>query len=171
MDAAGFERGADHAVKTGSHGIFRVVDDHVLKRGVNADLFLHALLAGGGELRDGNEERARTVRAGEPLKRGAHHGARTCGVEVDHIHIEGGEHGHRFFHGVGDVVQLEIEEDLVAARLDLAHDGRAFGVEELHADLHEGLFAGEAVEKREGLFLAVKIQRDDNVLTHGGHLL
>ena len=171
MDAPGFKRGADHAVEPGESCVFGVVDDNVLKRGVNTDLFLHALLAGGGELRDGNEERARTVRAGESLKRGAHHGARTCGVEVDHIHIEGGEHGHRFFHGVGNVVQLEIEEDLVAARLDLAHDGRAFGVEELHADLHKGLFAGEAVEKREGLFLAVKIQRDDNVLTHGGHLL
>ena len=96
---------------------------------------------------------------------------RTCGVEVDHIHIEGGEHGHGLFHGDGDVVQLEIEEDLVAAGFDLAHDRGALGVEELHADLHEGLFAGEAVEKRESLFPAVKIQRNDNVLTHGGHLL
>ena len=59
----------------------------------------------------------------------------------------------------------------MAARLDFAHDGRAFGVEELHADLHKGLFAGEAVKKCEGLFLAVKIQCDDNVLTHGGPLL
>ena len=171
MDAAGFKRGADHAVEPGESCIFGVVDDHFLKGAVDADLFLHALLAGGGELRDGDEERARTVRAGEPLKRGAHHGARTRGVEVDHVHIEGGEHGHRFFHGVGDIVQLEIEEDLMAARLDLAHDGRAFSVEELHADLHKGLFAGEAVKKCEGLFLAVKIQCDDNVLTHGGHLL
>ena len=138
---------------------------------MDADLFLHALLAGGGELRDGDEHRTRAVRAGETLKRGAHHGARTRGVEVDHVHIEGGEHGHRFFHGVGDIVQLEIEEDLMAARLDLAHDGRAFGVEELHANLHKGLFAGEAIKKCEGLFLAVKIQCDDNVLTHGGHLL
>ena len=46
-----------------------------------------------------------------------------------------------------------------------------FGVEQLHADLHEGLFAGEAVEKSEGLLPAVKIQRDDDVLTHDVHLL
>ena len=68
-------------------------------------------------------------------------------------------------------MQLEIEEDLVAAGLDLAHDRGAFGVEKLHADLHKGLFAGEVIEKRERFFLAVKIQRNDNVLTHGGHLL
>ena len=171
MDAAGFKRGADHAVEPGESCVFGIVDDHILKRGVNADFFLHALLAGGGELRDSDEERARTIHAGESLKRSAHHGARTCGVEVDHIHIEGGEHGHGLFHGIGDVVQFEIEEDLVAAGLDLAHDRGAFGVEKLHADLHKGLFAGEAVKKREGLFLAVEIQRNDNVLTHGGHLL
>ena len=171
MDAAGFKRGADHAVEPGESCVFGVVDDHFLKGAVDADLFLHALLAGGGELRDSDEHRTRTVRAGESLKRGAHHGVRTCGVEVDHVHIEGGEHGHRFFHGVGDVVQLEIEEDLVAARLDLAHDRGALGVEKLHADLHERLLAGEAVEKRERFFLAVKVQRNDNVLTHGGHLL
>ena len=92
-------------------------------------------------------------------------------MKVDHVHIESGEHGHGLFYGVGNVVQFEVEKNFVAARLDLTHDRGAFGVEELHADLHEGLFAGEAVEKREGLFLAVKIQRDDNVLTHGGHLL
>ena len=110
VDAAGFKRGADHAVEPGESCVFGVVDDHFLKGAVDADLFLHALLAGGGELRDSDEHRTRTVRAGESLKRGAHHGVRTCGVEVDHVHIEGGEHGHRFFHGVGDVVQLEIEE-------------------------------------------------------------
>ena len=48
--------------------------------------------------------------------------------------------GHGLFHGVGDVVQLQIQEDLVAPGLDLPDDGRAFGVEQLHADLHEGLF-------------------------------
>ena len=166
MDAPGFERGADHAVEPGESCVFGVVDDHVLKRGVNADLFLHALLAGGGELRDGDEERARTVRAGEPLKRGAHHGARTCGVEVDHIHIEGGEHGHRLFHGVGNVVQLEIEEDLVAARLDLAHDGRAFGVEELHADLHIRPLVSEAVEKGQRALPGRKVAGDYYVFSH-----
>ena len=54
---------------------------------------------------------------------------------------------HAALDGVGDVAELEIEENLVAAALDLAHDLRPFGVEKLHADLHEGLFAGEAVEE------------------------
>ena len=52
----------------GESCVFGIVDDHILKRGVNADFFLHALLAGGGELRDSDEERARTIHAGESLK-------------------------------------------------------------------------------------------------------
>ena len=50
-----------HAVEPGESCVFGVVDDNVLKRGVNTDLFLHALLAGGGELRDGDEHRTHKV--------------------------------------------------------------------------------------------------------------
>ena len=92
-------------------------------------------------------------------------------MEVHHIHVQRGQDGHGLFDGVGDVVQLEIEEDLVASGLDLADDGRALGVEQLHADLHERLFAGETVEKRERFLLAVKVQGDDDVFTHDVRLL
>ena len=41
----------------------------------------------------------------------------------------------------------------------------------IHADLHKGLFLCEAVQKCQCLFLAVKVQRNDNVLTHDVLLL
>ena len=68
-------------------------------------------------------------------------------------------------------MQLQIQEDLVAPCPNLPDNGGAFGVKQLHADLHKGLFLGEAVQKCQCLFLAVKVQRDDNVLTHDVLLL
>ena len=143
----------------------------LVDRRVDEQLPLHALLIRGGELRHGDEQRARAVRPGQTLERGAHHGLRAGGVEVDDIHIQRRERGHRLFDRVGDVVQLEVKKDLMAARADLAHDVRPLGIKQLHADLHERLVVLKAVEKRERLFPAVKIQRDDNVLTHDVLLL
>ena len=68
-------------------------------------------------------------------------------------------------------MQLQIQEDLVAPGPDLPDDGGAFGVEQFHADLHKGLFLCEAVQKCQCLFLAVKVQRNDNVFTHDVLLL
>ena len=68
-------------------------------------------------------------------------------------------------------MQLEIQEDLVAPCPDLPDDGGAFGVEQLHADLHKWLFLCEAVQKCQCFFLAVKVQRNDNVFTHDVLLL
>ena len=92
-------------------------------------------------------------------------------MEVGHIHIQAGEDRHGLLHSVGDVVELQIQEDLVAPGLDLPDDGRALGVVELHADLHKGLLLGELIQERQCLFLAVEIQRDDDILTHDARLL
>ena len=59
----------------------------------------------------------------------------------------------------------------MAAALDLAHDLRPFGVEKFHADLHEGLFAGEAVEESKRFLAAGEVEGDDDVFTHGARLL
>ena len=67
------------------------------------------------------------------------------GMDVHQVHIQRGQSGHSLFHGVGDIMQLQIQEDLVAPGPDLPDDGGAFGVEQLHADLHKGLFLREAV--------------------------
>ena len=68
-------------------------------------------------------------------------------------------------------MQLQIQKDFMSATANFPHDGGPFGVKQLHADLHKGLFLCEAVQKCQCLFLAVKVQRDDNVLTHDVLLL
>ena len=68
-------------------------------------------------------------------------------------------------------MEFEIQEDLVAPGPDLPDNGGPLRIEQLHADLHKGLFLCEAVHKCQCLFLAVKVQRNDNVFTHDVLLL
>ena len=85
-------------------------------------------------------------------------------MEVHHVHVQAGENAHGAPHGVGDVVELQIQEDLVAPGLDVPDHLGAFSVEELHADLHKGLLpGGELVQEGEGLLTGGEIQGDDNV--------
>ncbi len=166
MHLAGLERRADHAVQSGSARVLRIAQHHFIERAVDVQLVLHALLGGGGELRHGDEQRARAVGAGESIERGAHHVGGAEGVQVGHVHVQPAQHGHALPDRVGNVAQLEIEENLVAARLDIAHDLRPLGVKQLHADLEIRLFAGELIQKVKNLLAACKVAGDDNVLAH-----
>ena len=171
MHLARFQRRADHAVQPGGAGQLRVVHHHFGERLFNEQFLFHAHLVGAGQLRDGDEQRAGAVRAGQAFEGGLHHGDGAEGVEVGHVHVQLRERAHAALDGVGDVAELEIEENLVAAALDLAHDLRPFGVEKFHADLHEGLFAGEAVEEGKRFLAAGEVEGDDDVFTHGARLL
>ena len=92
-------------------------------------------------------------------------------MDIAHIHIQAREHGHGLFHGVGNIVELQIQKDLVATGLDLADDLRPFGIVQLHADLHKGLAPGELIQKGEHLLLAAEIAGDDHIFTHACILL
>ena len=166
MYAASFQRRADDAVKTGSFCVFRVLHHDLCQRLFDEQLALHARLVDGGQLRDRDEKRPRAVRAGQAFDGGLHHVNAARGVQIADVHVQTGQNRHRLFDGVGDVVQLEIQKNLVAARLDGADDRRALSVEQLHADLHERLFPGEAVEETESILRAFKVTRDDNVFSH-----
>ena len=137
----------------------------------NPQLFFQHVLIRGGQLGHSDQQRAGTIRTGQARQSGGHHGAGAGGMDVHQVHIQRGQSGHSLFHGVGDIMQLQIQEDLVAPGPDLPDDGGAFGVEQFHADLHKGLFLCEAVQKCQCLFLAVKVQRNDNVFTHDVLLL
>ena len=126
---------------------------------------------GGGQLGDGDEQGPASVGPGETLQRGLHHLRGPGCVEVYHVHVQPGEDGHGPLHRVGDVVELQVQKNLVSPGLDLPDDGGSPGVVQLHADLHEGLFLLEPVQKGQGLLPAVEVQCDDNVLTHDALLL
>ena len=87
-------------------------------------------------------------------------------MDVDHVHIQVAQHAHGPLDGVGNVVELQVQENLVAPGLDLPDDGRTLGVEQLHADLHEGLAALELVQKGQGFVFGGEIQCNDDVLVH-----
>ena len=69
-------------------------------------------------------------------------------MEIHHVNIQPGEDVHGPLHGVGDVMELQIQENLVAPGLDVPDDLGAFGIEQLHANLHKGLLPGrELIQK------------------------
>ena len=171
MDDVGFQRGADHAVQTRLSGVGGIVQHHLIQRLPDQQLLLHTALVSGGQLRHGDEQGTGAVRAGQTLQRGGHHGLRAGGMEIDHVHVQRGQRRHGLFDRVGDIVQLQIQKDAVAPGTDLPYNGGSLGVEQLHADLHKGLLLREAVQKGQCLVFAVKVQCDDNVLTHDVRLL
>lgn len=156
---AHFLRGADKAIDTRcqSHagqklGLFggRAADCDGLKL-----LRIHT-----GE--DGDGEQLRRVwDAFECGAGGGEHGRATKRMESDHARAMccGGAHcpGHR----VGDIVQLEIEEDGMAAVDELFDYGWASGGEELQADFEPVAMVLEAVDEIKGSRRIGRIQGHD----------
>ena len=71
-----------------------------------------------GEHRDRDDEGGLRARAGRGISRGVarglHHVCAARCVDVDHPHAERRGRGNRLRNGVGNVVELEIEEDAVS---------------------------------------------------------
>ena len=102
---------------------------------VNQKILLHPFLAGGGQLCYGNEQGTCAVRSCQAFQGRFHHCRCTCRMQVADIYIQSRENRHGFFYGIGDIMQLEIQENLMSSCLDFLYDGRAFRIEQLHADL------------------------------------
>ena len=66
-------------------------------------------------------------------------------------------------HLMRDVVELQVEEDLETALVELADDGGPLGVEQRHADLQPGGMTGQRIGKLDGA-VAVAIDRDDDTV-------
>ena len=63
-----------------------------------------------------------------------------------------------------DVVELEVQEHLEAALVELAHDLRALGVKERHTHLEPRGVTGQRVGELEGA-RAVAVDGDDDAVT------
>src|ERR1035441_1079478 len=87
-----------------------------------------------GEHGDGEEFR-RVGDAGERGPGGGQHGGTTCGVDGDHAHAQRGGGAHGGGHGVGNVVELEVEEDGVAAPDERLENGGTGGDKKLQPHL------------------------------------
>ena len=166
MNPLSLQGRTDHAVQAGVFGVLRVGQDHPLHGLPDQQLPLQGLLVGGGQLGDGDQQGPGTVGTSQALQGRPHHFGGAGGVEIADVHVQPREDRHGFFHGVGNVVELQIQEDPMAPLLDLPDNGRALGVEELHADLHKGLFPFKAVQKSQGLPGGGEIAGNNNVSSH-----
>ena len=166
LDQSRFQRRADHAVQPRCLGVFGVVG-HGLRHGrADQQLPMQGFLVGGGQLRHRQQDRPGAVGPGQALHGGAHHLRGARGMEVHHVHVQGAQDAHSALYGVGNVVELQIQKDLIAPRLDFPDDGRTLGIEQLHADLDPGLLPGKALQKCQRLLLRGKIAGYDDVSVH-----
>ena len=76
---------------------------------------------------------------------GFHHSPSSCGVDIDHIHTKRPDNLHSTTDGIGYIVQLEVEKNVMSTPLYLLHEAVSFGIEKLHTDLYEGFAIGETV--------------------------
>ena len=70
-------------------------------------------------------------------------------------------------HRVGDVMQLEIEEDLLARAAQLAHQIEPAAVNELHADLVEADRIAEPLHHGARLSRVGEVEGDDEAVADG----
>ena len=90
---------------------------------------------GAGQLRHGQQNGACAVRTGKSAHGGLHHGLSAGGVKIDHIHSQPGKHAHGALHGVGNVMQFEIEKNPMPFFFQHTQKIGSSGIEKLHADL------------------------------------
>ena len=138
--------------------------DLVGGRGGDADL-VQSRGIGGSQHGDAEQEQ---VGIGLLLGRGrgAHHLAATRGVQREHLDGERAEGLDGLGDGVGDVVQLQVEEDVEAQVGDLAHVVRPVGGEHLEAELHPAEIAAQLAENGRGFFTRWNVEGQDQITGH-----
>ena len=89
-------------------------------------------------------------------------------MDIDNVGAEAHERREAACHGVRDVVELEVEEDVLPLLLQPLHDVRADAVEELHADfvIRDGV--AEGFHKTFHILHRVDVQSDNQAVI--GHL-
>ena len=93
--------------------------------------------------------------------------AATAGVDVHHPHPELRGRAHRAGDRVGDVVELEIEEDRQAEMRDFVHPVRAVRAEEFEAELQSADMALHLLGKGECSIEAGEIEGEVDRVAHG----
>ena len=100
------------------------------------------------------------------VARGLHHRRAAARVHVDHPHAEPGRRRDGRRHGVGDVVELEVEEDAVAALGERPHHRRAFRREQPAADLESADRSAQRVGESQRLVARLDVERDQDLVLH-----
>ncbi len=161
-DGGNFPGAEDQAVNAGLPGQGGKAIHLGCRRAGHADgaeLFrVHA-----GEHCDGQKPR-RAGEAGGGGRGGFQHGGAPGSVEGEQAGPGGRRGADGSGDGVGNVVQLEIEEDGKAAVGEGGDDGRAFGNEQLEADLEPAAGGAETVGEGESRGGVGYVERDDEAV-------
>ena len=99
---------------------------------------------------------------------GAQHLGAAGSVQREHLDRERAEGLDGLGDRVGDVVELQVEEDIEAHVGDFAHIVRTVGGEHLKADFHPAQLAAQLVEDRGGGFAGRDIKGEDQIAGHRG---
>ena len=165
-ESGDFFRAGDEAIDPRSGGGFGEAQDLVFRGVADADSGELKLIHAGED--SDREELGRVGNRGGGFGSGFEHGRAAGGVDGEEFGAEGSDGTHSAGDGVGNVVELEVEKDGVAAMAEFANDGVAFGEVELEADLEPLAEALEAAgESESGRSIGV-IEGDDEA---GVHLL
>src|SRR6185369_14458493 len=96
-----------------------------------------------------------------------HHRAATRGVDGDDGRLQRVDRLYRLRDGIGNVVQLEVEEDGKAALPDLPHAMMAMGAKELQAELYAADMIAHLGDERDRPFQLRCIDGDIQGTAHG----
>lgn len=110
------------------------------------------------------QEFRRMARAGEGLARSGEHGRAAGGMEGEHVDAERGGRADSSRDGVGDIVELKVEEDAVPAAQDGIEDRRTGGDKELEANFEPGTGIVKPVEEDRGSAGIGNVEGDDEPL-------
>ena len=166
MDLSRLHGRADHTIQSGLGRVGSISHDGLLHRSGDQQFLLHSRLAGGRQLGHRNHQGTRAVRSGYPFQRTLHHRPGARCVKVYHIHVQSGQNRHGLFYCVGNIMEFQVQKDLMPPCLNLPHNGRAFGIKQLHADFDIGLSPRKLVQKCQGLCFAAEIAGYDHIFSH-----
>ena len=164
VDRRNLVPGTDDPVETGLARQFGQAHDLIVRSATDPGRG-HVVFVQAGEQGDANDLAVLPGRSLGVL----HHRPATCGVDGDDRWLQHMDRLHRARDSVGDIVELQIEEDRQTQLVHFEHTVVAMGVEEFHpqlqsADMRCGLFSHfeRGVEARE-------IEREiDRICVHCG---
>ena len=100
----------------------------------------------------------------QPVGRCLHHRVAAARVDVEDVGAEVHQRAEPACHGVRDVVELEVEEDVLALTAQPADDFATDAVEELHADFIVRDAIPELLDEGFDILHRVEVERHDQAV-------
>ncbi|MCY1445682.1 hypothetical protein D9M71_622090 [compost metagenome] len=116
-----------------------------------------------------NQQRLRAAALGQLFTAGRHHAQATGAMHVHHPYPHLGRSLHRHRRGVGDIVELEVQEHFEALVTQGFDNARSAAGEQLLANLHPAQRRVKLVSQLQGGVTGREIQGDDQGRLAGGH--